>query len=377
MTVLVKQFADRAVFDATEKTAISVRDGVLEYLGAELGMEPAEKVFTIYRSPATIANAAMRMAGIPLTDEHVDLDTPPPMTGGSVDMAEMIDAADPRTFTTIAVKNRLKVSDTLMPMIDSGKRELSLGYTAELVPHSEYDFEQRNIQPHHLAAVQHGRCGGMCSFLDRKPEPREGNPMKYHKAFTDENGEVNLQQIVEIAAALPEAIKTVPIEKINEVMPALKELIEMSKAVGMAAEETPPEEMTDEEKAAAEAKAAEDAQKAADEEAAAKAAGEEGEKPKFTDAAVAKMVQKATDEAIKQHAEVIEKARQFVDESYSFVGKNSAQVMRDALATETSEKFSDSELATAFKLLKKSGADYRNFGDKSASAFDNLKDKEL
>jgi hypothetical protein len=372
MTVLVKQFADRAVFDATEKTAISVRDGVLEYLGAELGMEPAEKVFTIYRSPATIANAAMRMSGIPLTDEHVDLDTPAPTTGGMVDMAEMIDAMDPRTFTTIAVKNRLKVSDTMMPMIESGKRELSLGYTAELVPHSEYDFEQRNIQPHHLAAVQHGRCGGMCSFLDRKPEPREGNPMKYHKAFTDENGEVNLQQIVEIAAALPEAIKTVPIEKINEIMPALKELIEMSKAVGIAAEETTSEEMNDEEKAAAEAKAAEDEQKAADMEAEA-----EEDKPKFTDASVAAMVQKATDAAIKKHAEVIEKARQFVDEAYSFVGKNSAQIMRDALATETSEKFSDSELATAFKLLKKTGADYRNFGDKSASALDNLKDKEL
>lgn len=376
MTALVKQFADRAVFDATEKTAISVRDGVLEYIGAELGMEPSEKVFTIYRSPATIANAAMRMAGIPLTDEHVDLDTPAPTNGGSVDVSEMIDAYDAATKTTIAVKNRLKVSDTLMPMIESGKRELSLGYTAELIPHSEYDFEQQNIQPHHLAAVENGRCGGMCSFLDRKPEPREGDKMKYHKSFTDENGDVNLQQIVEIAAALPEAIKTVPIEKINEIMPALRELIELSKAVGIAADSAS-EEMTDEEKKAAAQKAAEEAaQKAADEEAAAKAEGE-GDKPKFTDASVAKMVQKATDAAIKQHAEVIEKARQFVDDAYSFVGKDSAQVMRDALATETSEKFSDSELATAFKLLKKSGADYRNFGDKSASAFDNLKDKEL
>src|SRR5690606_36740196 len=125
-------------------------------------------------------------------------------------------------------------------------------------------------------------------------------------------------------------------------------------------------------KAAAEAKAAEEA-------AAAQAAtDEEGEdKPKFTDAAVATMVQKAKDEAIKQHSEVIEKARQFVDEAYSFVGKDTAQIMRDALATETTEKYTDSEPATAFKLLKKTGADYRNFGDQSASAFDHLKDKEL
>ena len=39
----------------TEKrTVISIRDGVQEYLGLELGLEPFDKVFKIYRSPETI-----------------------------------------------------------------------------------------------------------------------------------------------------------------------------------------------------------------------------------------------------------------------------------------------------------------------------------
>jgi len=71
-----KQFADLAVYSDTARTAVSVRDGVLEYFGAELNMEPIDKIFTVYRSPATIANAAYAMSGIPLTDEHVSMEGP-------------------------------------------------------------------------------------------------------------------------------------------------------------------------------------------------------------------------------------------------------------------------------------------------------------
>ena len=78
---LHRQFADIATYSDTERTAVSVRDGVLEYLGAELGLEPADHVFNVYRSPATIANAAYAMAGIPLTGNHVSLDGPAPSDG--------------------------------------------------------------------------------------------------------------------------------------------------------------------------------------------------------------------------------------------------------------------------------------------------------
>jgi hypothetical protein len=63
-------------------------------------------------------------------------------------------------------------------------------------------------------------------------------------------------------------------------------------------------------------------------------------------------------------------------DTYSFKDKSAEQVMRDCLATETTEKFKDSELPLAFKLLKKS-SNYANFGDNSISKFDELKNKEL
>jgi len=46
-----RQFADIATYSDTERTAVSIRDGVLEYLGTEIGLEPPDKVFAVYRSP--------------------------------------------------------------------------------------------------------------------------------------------------------------------------------------------------------------------------------------------------------------------------------------------------------------------------------------
>ena len=37
--------------------------------------------------------------------------------------------------------------------------------------------------------------------------------------------------------------------------------------------------------------------------------------------------------------------------------------MRDALATQSTDKFEDSELPVAFKLLRKPNTDYSQFGD--------------
>lgn len=357
------QFRDAAVFDPVEKTAVSVRDGVIKYLGAELGMEPADYQFTVYRSPATIANAAMRMDGIPITSEHVDLEVEPPANGGFVSESQMVDAYDSLTATTIAIKNKLAIGDTLAPLIEAEKRELSLGYHATLIPHNEYDFEQVNITPHHLAAVERGRCGPMCSFLDKQPDPKDKPMAKksdLHQAFLDAEGQMNLQQIVEIATGIPEAIKAVPVDQLQKLLPALQQIMEAAKGVMPAEEggtpaETPAGEMEDEDMSASE----EDKNKV----------------PGFSDADM----KKAVDTATRRHAAVIEKARGFLPENYGFSDKDTTTIMRDALATETSEKFADAEIELAFKLLKKKESNYRAFGDHvpENQKIDQLKDKEL
>ena len=351
-----KQFADLAVYSETARTAVSVRDGVLEYLGAELGLEPLDKVFTVYRSPATIANAAYAMAGIPLTDEHVSMEGPAVDSGSRVESSVVIDQLDESTHSRLAVQNKLAVNDTLQLLLKD-KRQLSLGYEADLVPHSRWDFEQINIVPHHLAAVPAGRCGPLCSFIDRKPDtpvkPQEGDtmkPKKLIKAFTDAEGSVSLEQIVEIATGLPEAIRKVPVDQLVKLMPAMQEIMSYATEQGaMPAEQTEMEmegedmegeekEMMDEEK--------------------------EGEKENFADSSKFKdAVASAVKGEVKRYAEVVNKARNFVDAEYDFAGKTANAVMRDALATQSTDKFEDAELSVAFKLLRKANTDYSTFGD--------------
>lgn len=359
------KFIDVATYDGSLRTAVSVRDGVLEYLGSEIGMEPPEKLFTVYRSPATIASLVSQMPGIPVIGEHIEPGTEPANIPSRVESASFIDAFDESTNSTLAIQNKLFLDDAMLAEIESGKHELSLGYEGRLIPHDKWDFEQRDLVPTHLATVDSGRCGSGCRFIDRKPNPEANRPMKkLHKAFLDAEGSLSLSQIVELAAGLPEAIKNVPADKLAELLPALQEVMAAATAAGVEApaaeavvEELPV--MTDE-----------DADKLMDE--SAEAAG--GEPVKVTDSARKVLRKKFADKlalaisgAVKVHASVIDKARTILPETYSFADKSTAQLMRDALAVEHgSQKFSDSELSVAFKLLKKSGGEYQTFGDRSA-----------
>lgn len=358
------QFKDRATLDQDGKNAISVRDGVLEYMGAEIGMEPENKIFTVLRTPATIANAAMKMAGIPVTDEHVSLSKPAPSDGGRVVTAEMIDS-DEDGIATIAIKNKLELSDQMIKITDN-KRELSLGYFADLVEHDKYDFEQKNIVPHHLAIVDSGRCGSMCSFIDRKPN-MENNKMKIK--FIDAEGVVNMKTIMEVISLLPEAIKNVPMEKIQEMMPSLLELVEASKEIIPEVEEVVEEadevtKVTDEDDSGDD-KNVEVTDEEVDEDE--KDKKDFSDSKEFTDA-----VAKAAKLEAGKTLTIISKAKTFLDDRYSFDDKSNDQIMKDAIKTQSSDKFQDAELYTAFKLLKKF-KDYGNFGKVNVSD----EDKEM
>lgn len=380
--VIQGHFNDSVSWDSAKRSAVSVRDGVLHYLGGEIGMEPAEQMFTVYRSPATIANAASVMAGVLLTDGHVDLDQPVADSFGVVRSSVMIDLIDEETSSTLAVKHDVEVDDRLKATLASGICELSLGYRAELVPHHKWDFEQRDIVPHHLAVVGSGRCGASCTFVDRKPLTEDDQmaiktktaPKKNALAatiasvFCDEEGNPNLEQIVEIAMKLPEALKTLPMDKLQEVLPVLQAIVNGSAAAAdpdAAAEEDldgdGETETLDEDGEPKEKAPAAETKKLADSSA-------------FRDAVAA-----ATAGAVKEFAVVAEKAKQFLDDGYDITNKSARDLMRAALKTQTSEKFSDSELPLAFKLLKAPAKTYQNFGDSSTlnGKFDSIADKEL
>lgn len=362
------KFIDVATYDGSLRTAVSVRDGVLEYLGSEIGMEPPEKLFTVYRSPATIASLVSQMPGIPVIGEHIEPGTEPADIPSRVESASFIDAFDESTNSTLAIQNKLFLDDAMLAEIQGGKNQLSLGYEGRLIPHDKWDFEQRDLVPTHLATVDSGRCGSGCRFIDRKPNPEATMPKKLHKAFCDAEGALSLAQIVELAAGLPEAIKNVPADKLSELLPALQEIMAAAEAAGV--ESATPEPVLEEVPVMTD----EDADKLMDE--SADAAG--GDPIKVTDSArkvlrkkFADKMAAAIDGAVKTHAAVIEKARTVLPETYSFADKSTTKVMRDALAVEHgSQTFSDAELSVAFKLLKKSGGEYKTFGDHKADPND-------
>lgn len=317
-------------FDAAQKTAVSVRDGVLEYFGHELGLEPPDKTFRIYRSPAQIATVAPLMAGIPLTNDHVDIGQPVPQSVGKVISAAVIDF-DEGEASHLAIKNTLEVqSDFLATLTD--KRELSLGYEARLIEDDKYDFRQVDIRPHHLAVVDAGRCGSGCRFLDRSPN----------------NGDNTM--------TLDELIKVV------EAMAA--EVAELKKALAPA-EDPAPEAGTDNATEEEEAKKEEEEAKKVKDSAALEA--------RFQDA-----VAKATAEQVASTLAIIDRARQFLPTDYKFADKSGNQIMRDAIATQhAGVRFEDAELPVAFKMLRQPETKpFADFGRGNMGKFAELKDKE-
>lgn len=375
----VMKFSDVVEFDNVSKKAVSVRDGILEYYGSELGMQPADKVFTVFRSSATIANTASLMIGIPVTDGHVDLDSEPPNTGSSVESSKMIDTHDDETQTMIAIENQLILTPDLIEVLQE-KKQLSLGYQADLIPHDKYDFEQVEIKPHHLGAVEAGRCGSMCCFIDRKGTKKMAD--KYFKTlkaqllklgkktggnFKDKIPAPTMQEISEMATALGESIKHIPADKLLTFWPTFQAVLEFGKSAAAAPEDieagtedvtgdtpivkdTPiPDADPDTPPPPPPADPAEEEKKLED------------EKKAFGD---------ALSKGIQLHTSVMDKARTFLDESYIFSGKTTKQIMSDAVKTEYPDThFSDQELVIAFKMLKQTSDTYRNFGDSADDDF--------
>ncbi len=376
-------FHDRAILDLATKRLVSMRDGVLEYLGHEIGREPADQTFYVYRPPSALANASRSMDGLPIVDGHIDPEGEPPQTESYILDTQVVELAKQETETTLACSHRASVGQDLQAAIESGKREVSLGYTADLVD-TERGIEQINIQPHHLAAETEGRCGPSCSFMDHRKPVTDGDMSMFgkkkgensiHQAFLDQEGQVNMQQIVEIAGALPDAIKKIPVDKLQEVMPQLKELVQLAKEndPDMAQEDMEEEKYDSEGNPTTDKAKARAYEKIKD------------QKPQtqggYTDAQVEKMVNDALaqqkQKVMQDHAKAIQKAQHFLDDNYDFTDKSTEQIMRDAVATQSTEQYSDQELPLAFKMLQLPEREsVVNFGDRLPEAGQKLKDLE-
>lgn len=149
--------------------------GIFEYLGRDISpdLEP-EKIYKVYRpeeeltDPETLESFKL----LPWTNEHAMLGSdegmlPPEEKGIHGVIGEDV------YFEDGYLKGNLKIFSTkLAQMIDSGKKELSIGYrclydlTAGVYDGEKYDAVQRQIRGNHLATVTEGRSGHDVAVLD-------------------------------------------------------------------------------------------------------------------------------------------------------------------------------------------------------------------
>lgn len=188
--------------------------------------------------------------------------------------------------------------------------------------------------------------------------------------FLDAEGQVNMQQVLELVAGLQDVVKKLDIKELAKVIPKLQAISEMATQGEVAEggeEEIPP--------AAADPAAVE--APAASEEIEDEVPTEEEKKKEMMDSSAFKdaVAAAATAEA-KLFASTVAKARDFLDADFDYGDKTAPEIMRAALKTQNTETFEDSELSTAFKLLKKN-VDYSKFGDAKPGTLADLADKEI
>lgn len=166
------------------------RTGIQQYRAFELGLTDRDPlaIVSIYRSADEVfaQDAIASFENKPVTNNHPD---------------EFVDASNWKDLTKGFARNvrrqgNLLVGDLiiadkeLIDLVQSGKVEISNGYTAEydwtpgITPDGQrYDAQQRNIRGNHVAIVDAARCGPACRVSDSNPNGE--NPMTVRKVTVD------------------------------------------------------------------------------------------------------------------------------------------------------------------------------------------------
>lgn len=158
------------------------KECVRPYLGKNIdpdgtmGLEP-DKVYNVYRpwSELSKAEALQTFNGKPFRNEHEMVGTTEGITstdetrvGGSIYNARPADDG-----SHVIVADLTIFSKEIQDLIESGKKELSLGYFCDYRPEKgvfdgqAYDFVQCEIEGNHIALVDRGRMGRDVRVFDK------------------------------------------------------------------------------------------------------------------------------------------------------------------------------------------------------------------
>lgn len=153
------------------------RTGIQDYLASELGLDGNPlRIVKVYRPEEEVfsSDSLASYAGVDVTDDHPDgLVTS--KTFKSVTVGTVVESGVKDGDYVVA--NLIIKDETAIKNIESGKSELSAGYTAEYVNEPgvtadgvEYEFIQRDIRINHVALVDKARAGAMARIFDKQVE---------------------------------------------------------------------------------------------------------------------------------------------------------------------------------------------------------------
>lgn len=185
-------FTDKITLDGTRRTRDGyltadvrvARTGIQTYAGSEVGKPEMEQV-RVYRPEAEVfkADAMRSFAHRPVTNDH----PPEAVQAKNWKQHSVGMTGDEVARDGIFVRVPMVVMDqATIDEIETGKRELSMGYSCTLdfmpgtTPEGEaYDASQKQIRGNHLAIVAAGRAGSSCRIGDSWAAitPPEKEPM--------------------------------------------------------------------------------------------------------------------------------------------------------------------------------------------------------
>lgn len=158
-----------------EAFALTARTGVQQYLGREVG-RPDLDVVNVYRDEQEVFSkrSLESFSKIPMTNDHPGQ----PVTAANWKQVAVGTTGDEVLRDGEYLKIGLKITDgAAVKAVQAGKRELSVGYSCELVwedgvtaDGKAYQAKQTNIVADHIAIVQHGRAGARASIGDSWPQ---------------------------------------------------------------------------------------------------------------------------------------------------------------------------------------------------------------
>lgn len=158
-----------------ETFARTARTGIQQYLGAEVG-RPDLGIVNVYRDEAEVFSKAslQTFSKIPVTNDHPGQ----PVTADNWKDVAVGTTGDDVLRDGEYLKIGLKITDaSAVKAVQSGKRELSVGYSCELVwadgvapDGTAYQAKQTQITADHIAIVQRGRAGSRACIGDAWPQ---------------------------------------------------------------------------------------------------------------------------------------------------------------------------------------------------------------